>query len=55
MGNGGSSNLPRERHKSGSTDLIPGSPLKGLWNIFFVFSRKIVFNYFLINISSHTY
>lgn len=31
MGNGGSSNLPRERHKSGSTeiDLIPGSPLKG--------------------------
>lgn len=28
MGNQ-TSNIPRERHKSGSTDLIPGSPLRG--------------------------
>uniref|UniRef100_A0A182SI37 5'-AMP-activated protein kinase subunit beta-1 n=1 Tax=Anopheles maculatus TaxID=74869 RepID=A0A182SI37_9DIPT len=37
MGNAGS-NLPRERHKSGSNDPIPGSPMKD--DQAFVFDRK---------------
>ncbi|XP_058121077.1 5'-AMP-activated protein kinase subunit beta-1 isoform X1 [Anopheles ziemanni] len=39
MGNAGS-NLPRERHKSGSNDPIPGSPMKD--DQAFVFDRKPV-------------
>lgn len=32
--------MPRERHKSGSQDLIPGSPIRGKWKIFLTQIRK---------------
>uniref|UniRef100_A0A0K8TMV9 5'-AMP-activated protein kinase subunit beta-1 n=1 Tax=Tabanus bromius TaxID=304241 RepID=A0A0K8TMV9_TABBR len=38
MGNAGSNITPRERHKSGSSDIIPGSPIKD--GQAFVFEKK---------------
>ena len=32
--------MPRERHKSGSQDLIPGSPIRGKWKNFHIQIRK---------------
>lgn len=38
MGNAGSTNVPRERHKSSSSDIIPGSPAKD--GQAFIFEKK---------------